>query len=325
MLKYLAQVTPNGITVVFVDGNDTFIDELHTSVSDTNYQKVLEIIKKDKLARVEGPELFKLMDKTSQLKQKLDNTTFKTIGNITLTRDGVMLNNEPLHGTMVDRIIQFHNEELPVEPLLRCLEKLMLNPSKASVDSFYDYVEANKVVIHEDGDFLAWKIVSSTYKDLYTGTVDNSVGSNPKMPRNQVDDNRNNTCSKGYHVCARGYLYEYGNGSRDKVVLCKVNPKDVVAVPPDYRNAKMRVCEYHVVGELSDKKAAELFEELSLARPSLADIDRGVTWGEDFIDSDYDEDYLDDEEDNNYLSEGDEELCDNPDCNCHHNNTVSGC
>jgi hypothetical protein len=50
-----------------------------------------------------------------------------------------------------------------------------------------------------------------------------------------------------------------------------------------------------------------------------------VTWGEDFIDSDYDEDYLDDEEDNNYLSEGDEELCDNPDCNCHNNNTVSGC
>ena len=35
-----------------------------------------------------------------------------------------------------------------------------------------------------------------------------------------------------------------------KVVLCEVDPSNVVSVPIDYNNTKMRVCEYKVIKEV---------------------------------------------------------------------------
>ncbi len=35
----------------------------------------------------------------------------------------------------------------------------------------------------------------------------------------------------------------------DKIVICKINPKDVVCVPHDMSQQKIRVCEYTVVGD----------------------------------------------------------------------------
>jgi hypothetical protein len=53
------------------------------------------------------------------------------------------------------------------------------------------------------------------------------------------------------HVCSQSYLGHFGG---DRVIVCKINPKDVVSVPADYNNAKMRVCRYEVVSELKDEE-----------------------------------------------------------------------
>jgi hypothetical protein len=37
-------------------------------------------------------------------------------------------------------------------------------------------------------------------------------------------------------------------------VVVKVNPADVIAVPNDYGNAKMRVCQMEVLREYTDRK-----------------------------------------------------------------------
>jgi hypothetical protein len=68
------------------------------------------------------------------------------------------------------------------------------------------------------------------------------------VPRNCVDEDPDRTCSHGLHVCSFDYLphFSHANGH---VVVCKVNPADVVAIPRDYNNTKMRVCRYEVVGE----------------------------------------------------------------------------
>jgi hypothetical protein len=44
-------------------------------------------------------------------------------------------------------------------------------------------------------------------------------------------------------------------------MICKVNPADVVAVPSDYNNAKMRVCKYEVINEV-DVKDEEIPENV---------------------------------------------------------------
>ncbi len=70
------------------------------------------------------------------------------------------------------------------------------------------------------------------------------------MPRNEVDENSEVTCSQGLHVASYSYMDHYPG---ERIVICKVNPKDVVAVPADYNNAKMRVSGYEVVGEVELK------------------------------------------------------------------------
>jgi hypothetical protein len=65
------------------------------------------------------------------------------------------------------------------------------------------------------------------------------------MDRGKVDADRERTCSAGLHVAAWNYAESfYFNGHLLEV---EVNPRDVVAVPTDYNNEKMRTCEYKVV------------------------------------------------------------------------------
>ena len=81
--------------------------------------------------------------------------------------------------------------------------------------------------------------------DSWTGTFDNSIGAKPHINREDVDPNRNRTCSIGLHVASYNYAQTY---TGDVLIQVKVNPKDFVAVPVDYNNEKARVTDYEVIG-----------------------------------------------------------------------------
>jgi len=102
--------------------------------------------------------------------------------------------------------------------------------------------------ITPDGHFLAYKKVRANYKDVHSGTMDNSVGQIVEMERHEVDDNKDVTCSTGLHFCGMSYLSCFGG---DRTVIVKINPADVVAIPSDYNDAKGRACRYEVIGELN--------------------------------------------------------------------------
>jgi hypothetical protein len=70
------------------------------------------------------------------------------------------------------------------------------------------------------------------------------------MPRSECDENRDQTCSTGLHFCSYEYLPR-GYSHNQRVVIVKVNPKDVTAIPTDYNYQKARCCSYEVVGEIT--------------------------------------------------------------------------
>jgi hypothetical protein len=74
------------------------------------------------------------------------------------------------------------------------------------------------------------------------------IGDVVEKKRNEVDNDRNSTCSRGLHFCSIEYLPHY-EGGHGKVMIIKINPKNVVSIPVDYNNAKGRCCKYEVVGE----------------------------------------------------------------------------
>jgi hypothetical protein len=142
-----------------------------------------------------------------------------------------------------------YKEGFAIAPLEQFIDNLMENPSKRAVDELYGFLEKNTLPITDDGCFLAYKKVKADYKDVYSGTIDNSVGQNVSMPRNKVNDDANQTCSDGLHFCSIDYLKHFGG---ERIVILKINPRDVVSIPVDYNNAKGRCCAYYVIGEVED-------------------------------------------------------------------------
>lgn len=164
--------------------------------------------------------------------------------------DGVVYyNGEIVNNAVVNAIFDYQSMGLPISPIVNFLENLMKNPSKNSVDQLWKFVDRHKLPLTEDGYLLAYKAVRQNYKDKYTNTIDNSVGSKPSMERNKISDNPDVTCGPGLHVGGLSYAGPEGwySSHGDNCVIVKLNPKDVVCVPNDHDSGKMRTCAYEVV------------------------------------------------------------------------------
>jgi hypothetical protein len=161
---------------------------------------------------------------------------------------------EALPKVIAARLVEFAREDLPIEPLVYFWKKLRKNPSKNSRQMLYEFLEKNSHPITSDGNFIAYKKVDragNRLVDDYTKKIDNSVGKIVSMPREQVVEDRNQTCSRGLHVAAWQYAQTYFG---DTLVEVLVDPTDVVSVPVDYGQQKMRVCRYKVSGIITDDK-----------------------------------------------------------------------
>ena len=209
---------------------------------------------------------------------------------VTVAGGQVFYGGVPIDNGVARRIIGFLEEGLPVEPMVKFLQNLMDNPSKRAVDELYSFLEHRAMPITDDGHFLAYKAVRSTYKDKHSNTFDNSVGQVLEMPRNMVDEDRTNHCSQGFHVGSLEYAGPKGwfTDQDDRIMIVKVNPRDAVSVPSDHGCQKLRVCRYEVIGEY-ERELPDTFVDTS----HTPDV-----WDEDEDDYDeIDEDVWDEDED----------------------------
>lgn len=179
-------------------------------------------------------------------------------------------NGLPLDTPLTRRIVSHMSSGLEgiAAPLIEFLKNVMHNPSRRSVLGLYDWVEKSGLPITPDGHVMAYKIVEHDFKDCYTKTFDNSPGQVVEVPRNQVDEDPDETCSFGLHVCSASYLPQYGPSNK-QVVIVKVNPADFVAVPRDYNTAKARVCRYEVLQAVPKETAAEFFPDAYVYDPPV--------------------------------------------------------
>lgn len=232
MLNYI--MTQGGVHIV-LNGRPVAVAK-----SDKAFEAVVEALKRK--ATVE--EIQDILDGEKKRMEQAVQVTER----LSLNGGQVCFENVPVAGLLGERMLQMLDEGFDLSPMENFIANLQKNPSKRVVDHLYAFLEHGKSPITEDGCFLAYKAVREDFKDIHSGTFDNSVGQVVEMPRNRVDEDPNNTCSQGLHVCSFEYLpnFAHANGH---VMVCKVSPADVVAIPADYNNTKMRVCRYEVIGE----------------------------------------------------------------------------
>lgn len=178
-----------------------------------------------------------------------EEATLQVRGRTIMHRESEFDKWRPLHNALVERILDMREQGFDPEPMIKFLANIDLNPSEDSKKDLYGFLETNRLPVTIDGHFLAYKRVRDNYMDGYSGTIDNHPGKIVKMRREDVVADRNKTCSAGLHVCSGGYLGTRIGGNR--IMLIKVHPMNVVSVPVDYKNSKMRCCEYEVIKELN--------------------------------------------------------------------------
>ena len=211
--------------------------------SDTKWEDVIVLLREKDYEGIR-----KLMNETK------DNILSYGNGRVTIQDGLVVLDGDnPVEGIMIDRMLAMLDLEIDIEPLSLFLINLYDNPDFRAVNESYGFIEASNLTITSDGYLLAYKRVREDYTDIHSGKFDNSIGSICEMPRNKVNGDKTQTCSDGLHFCGRDYLPSFGtwgNGYRTMVV--KINPRDIVSIPIDYKNHKGRCCKYEVVGELEN-------------------------------------------------------------------------
>lgn len=176
-----------------------------------------------------------------------DTVVQKSGGKVRIENGNLMFGDRVVTGLISARVFDMMELGLSIDPMMAFIDNLMKNPSKRAVDELFGFIEACDLPITEDGHFLAYKRVREDYKDVHSGTMDNSVGQVVEMERNLVDEDKSRTCSAGLHFCSYEYLKHF---SGERIVVVKINPADVVAIPIDYNNSKGRTCRYEVVEEM---------------------------------------------------------------------------
>lgn len=138
-----------------------------------------------------------------------------------------------------DRVIKFFN-------------RLAKNPSKRVFETLYMFLEHNCIKLLEDGCVLAYKSVRPDLLDHRTGKIKNEIGATITMPRKDVDDNPERTCSHGLHVGALEYAANF-HDYNSVILEVSVAPEDFVSVPVDYDGQKARTCAYTVLRKYEGK------------------------------------------------------------------------
>jgi len=228
-------ISDSGRISGIVNGKPLTVENSHP-----NYGKILDAIREGS-----WDVLVSLVDVAQSVRNFIS-------GGVELRDGQVFYRGEALHNSITDRILGLMGDNLPFQPMLNFLGNLMENPSKRAVDELYGFLEAGELPLTEDGHFLAFKKIRADWRDIHSGTFDNSVGAVCEMPRNRVDEDKDRTCSAGLHFCSKDYLPHFGGevGSGYRIVIVKINPRDVVSIPADYHDTKGRCCRYEVVAEL---------------------------------------------------------------------------
>ncbi len=270
-------LTDNTISLTIGTGKLIVIDR-----NNKKFNEVRRLIKEGK-----EDELVELLErKEKTLEEYVNGSNLFLIDGVLRDADG-----EALPAVLSNRLIEMKEEGFDVSHMAKFWDNLKKNPSLRSREQLYKFLEQNGHPITPDGHFIAYRGIRNDFKDHHTGTFDNSPGNVLEMPRRDVDDNPNQTCSRGFHVAAWEYASTFGNGVTVEV---KVNPMDVVAVPTDYNGQKMRVCKFEVIQVVEnsnngvvygygDGDANQDFDAYE-AEPELSDddIENILDWAEHF-------------------------------------------
>lgn len=245
----LAYHITNSTIMVVLDNEDITIPR-----TSPRAPKILDIL------RAEPVDIPKLRD---VLREEYSPETYSD-GTVKIMKNGtVTYLGKELPPALARKVTACYEDGVPFQNLLKFFDKLDRNPSQRAVKELYTFLEHTGMPITPDGNFLAYKGISSdgfscTAGDSSKviqgvcddrGRIRNNVGDVIEVKRNYVNDDKGVGCSSGLHAGSLSYATKFGS----KTVIVEIDPAYVVSIPTDCSYQKLRCCLYKVVSVYKGK------------------------------------------------------------------------
>lgn len=160
-------------------------------------------------------------------------------GRISIDGGIVFVDDNPVEGALVDRLIDMLQKAIDVKPIAQFIANVHDNPKYNVSDDAYGFVEEEDLPITSDGCLLAYQRVRWNWTDIDTTTLDLSIGS-------VAENVELSFCGLDRLAC----FFSGWDGSYRTIVI-KINPRDIITVPTAFVQG---VCsKYEVVGELEEE------------------------------------------------------------------------
>jgi len=176
---------------------------------------------------------------------------------VAVSNGNVYFDGDPVVDKITEKIVDALEKNKSFAPFVRFLEKCYTNPNEHSRINLFRWLEANGFEINGSGDIIAYKGTNSDFSSKHVGPgivngvevnrVVSAPGNIVEMARSEVQHDPSQGCSHGLHIANWDYARSWG----DVVVQVLVNPRDVVSVPTDSGEQKMRVCRYIAIDEVT--------------------------------------------------------------------------
>lgn len=197
--------------------------------------------------------------------QTVSNKFERLSERVTVANGRIYLDGDEIDNALTKQVIHFLDagvEDVKWKSLVRFFENVQANENEHSKEQLYRWLNTHNIAINPEGLIVGYKGVARDGNGGYVsimsgkamvdgevkeGNIPNPIGAVIEMPRSEVHHDPAVGCHQGLHVGT----YDYARGfSRAGVLEVHVNPRDVVSVPTDSGDAKMRVCRYTVVQEI---------------------------------------------------------------------------
>jgi hypothetical protein len=230
-------ISGDGTICAVINGNHYTVGVGHAS-----YEKIRKAIT---TLPVNEDELRSLFDIQENVRQLTSGKVQVDLDQSKILYDGT----EFYDKDFCERVFRLMERGYDTSCLVNFLNNLGQNPSFRSIMETFKFLCNEGMPLTSDGCFLAYKGVKENFYDEYTSTVNNTPdGRRIEMTREEVCNDPAQSCASGYHVGS----YKYAKNWGQRVVLVKVNPRDVVSVP-NHECEKMRVCGYWVVLDFNNQ------------------------------------------------------------------------
>lgn len=242
---------------------DTTATVLHrgrlVSVSGRRREAFVELLQAGERTESWYSQLDAILDPSKNLVDMLGGDVRLEGGQLIVTSTGYVFPEK-----LAERALKHQQMGVSHNCVITLAGRLALNPSRCTRDALPGFLEAMDIMICEDGCFVGYKAVTWDFKDKRTGQVDNRPGGKiTPIPWSMVDDDRSKSCGvHGYHIGSKEYANRFASSTGDRIIAVKVAPENVVCVPSDISEGKIRVTYYEVLHELERGESLGPWEEL---------------------------------------------------------------